>query len=158
MNKNLAIVSALTILMMFAVSCDNHHGQNEATKNEGISIIDDPAQLASRLVFGGSIKKMPARQHVASVNAPSIPADALPLKDQPTNWNNGVTLTRGKAYYINEPWTGTISQDWTSQTGSIDIYINANTTFSNAWWSDDTPVNIYILHGAVPSTYISRSQ
>ncbi len=149
MNKNLAIVSALTILMMFAVSCDNHHGQNEATKNEGISIIDDPAQLASRLVFGGSIKKMPARQHVASVDAPSIPADALPLKDQPTNWNNGVTLTRGKAYYINEPWTGTISQDWTSQTGSIDIYINANTTFSNAWWSDDTPVNIYILPGAV---------
>ena len=59
-----------------------------------------------------------------------------------------MTLTKGKAYYINEAWTGTVSQDWSGE-GSIDIYIAADATFSGAWWNDDTPVNIYILEGAV---------
>ena len=148
MKKSLSIVCTLTILLFASASCDN--GQNPAVSTtENVTIIDDPSQLSSRLVFGGSLKKLPARKRVATTPAPAIPADALPLKDQPTNWNNGVTLTRGKAYFINEPWTGTISQDWSSQTGSIDIYVAADATFSNSWWNDDTPLNIYILEGAV---------
>ena len=148
MRKSLSIVFTLTILLFASASCDN--GKNPAVSTtDNVTIIDDPSQLSSRLVFGGSQKQLPARRIAASTPAPAIPADALPLKDQPTNWNNGVTLTRGKAYYINEPWTGTISQDWSSQTGSIDIYVAANATFSNSWWNDDTPLNIYILEGAV---------
>lgn len=148
MRKSLSIVFTLTILLFASASCDN--GKNPAVSTtDNVTIIDDPSQLSSRLVFGGSQKQLPARRIAASTPAPAIPADALPLKDQPTNWNNGVTLTRGKAYYIDEPWTGTISQDWSSQTGSIDIYVAANATFSNSWWNDDTPLNIYILEGAV---------
>ena len=147
MKKSLSIVCTLTILLFASASCDN--GQNPAVSTtENVTIIDDPSQLSSRLVFGGSLKKLPARKRVATTPAPAIPADALPLKDAPTNWNNGVTLTKGKSYYINEPWTGTISQDWSGE-GSIDIYIAANATFPGAWWNDDTPVNIYILEGAV---------
>ena len=148
MRKSLSIVFTLTILLFASASCDD--GKNPAVSTtDNVTIIDDPSQLSSRLVFGGSQKQLPARRIAASTPAPAIPADALPLKDQPTNWNNGVTLTRGKAYYIDEPWTGTISQDWSSQTGSIDIYVAANATFSNSWWNDDTPLNIYILEGAV---------
>ena len=148
MRKSLSIVCTLTILLFASVSCEN--GKNPAVSTtDNVTIIDDPSQLSSRLVFGGSRKQLPVRRTAASTPAPAIPADALPLKDQPTNWNNGVTLTRGKAYYITEPWTGTISQGWESQSGSIDIYVAANATFSNAWWNDDTPVKIYILPGAV---------
>ena len=148
MRKSLSIVCTLTILLFASVSCEN--GKNPAVSTtDNVTIIDDPSQLSSRLVFGGSRKQLPARRTAATTQAPAIPADALPLKDQPTNWNNGVTLTRGKAYYITEPWTGTISQGWESQSGSIDIYVAANATFSNAWWNDDTPVKIYILPGAV---------
>lgn len=147
MKKSLSIVCTLTILLFASASCDN--GQNPAVSTtENVTIIDDPSQLSSRLVFGSSHKLLPARKRVATTPAPAIPADALPLKDAPTNWNNGVTLTKGKSYYINEPWTGTVSQDWSGE-GSIDIYIAANATFSGAWWNDDTPVNIYILEGAV---------
>lgn len=147
MKKSLSIVCTLTILLFASASCDN--GKNPAVSTtENVTIIDDPSQLSSRLVFGSSHKLLPARKRVATTPAPAIPADALPLKDAPTNWNNGVTLTKGKSYYINEPWTGTISQDWSGE-GSIDIYLAANATFSGAWWNDDTPVNIYILEGAV---------
>lgn len=147
MKKSFSIICTLTILLFASASCDN--GQNPAVSTtENVTIIDDPSQLSSRLVFGSSHKLLPARKRVATTPAPAIPADALPLKDAPTNWNNGVTLTKGKAYYITEPWTGTVSQDWSGE-GSIDIYIAADATFSGAWWNDDTPVNIYILEGAV---------
>ena len=150
MRKNLFLVSMLTVAMIMLSSCDNSHVNNHLSSKGEVTIINDPSQLASRLIFGGSrLKKVQRQQVVEQVAEPTIPSDALPLKDQPTNWNNGVTLTRGKAYFINEPWTGTISQDWSSQTGSIDIYLAANATFSGAWWNDDTPVNIYILSDAV---------
>ena len=61
---------------------------------------------------------------------------------------NFATISKGKSYYIDEEWKGTVSQDWTGE-GSIDIYIKANAEFTGAWWNDDTPVNIYILKGAV---------
>ena len=151
MRKNLFLVSMLTVAMIMLSSCDTNHVNDNLSSKGDVTIINDPSQLASRLVFGGShLKKVQRQQQVVEqVAEPTIPSDALPLKDQPTNWNNGVTLTRGKAYFINEPWTGTISQDWSSSTGSIDIYVAANATFSNSWWNDDTPLNIYILEGAV---------
>lgn len=151
MRKNLFLVSMLTVAMIMLSSCDtNHVNDNLSTKGD-VTIINDPSQLASRLVFGGShLKKVQRQQQVVEqVAEPTIPSDALPLKDQPTNWNNGVTLTRGKAYYIDAAWKGTISQDWSSSTGSIDIYLAANAEFTNVWWNDDVPVNIYILSGAV---------
>ena len=147
MKKSFSIVCTLTIILFASASCDN--GQNPTVSTtENVTIIDDPSQLASRLIFGNSHKLQPARKRIVSTPAPAIPADALPLKDAPTNWNNGVTLTKGKCYYINEPWSGTISQDWSGD-GSIDIYVAADATFTGAWWNDDTPVNIYILEGAV---------
>ena len=139
MRTNLLLVSMLTASMMILSSCkdsENATVNTPSTKGD-VTIINDPSQLASRLVFGSRPKKAPRHQTTRTVTEPSIPAGALPLKDQPTNWNNGVTLTRGKAYFINEPWTGTISQDWSSQTGSIDIYVAADATFSNSWWNED---------------------
>lgn len=147
MKKSFSIVCTLTILLFASTSCDNGKNPTVST-TENVTIIDDPSQLSSRLVFGSSHKLLPARKRTVSTPAPAIPAEALPLKDAPTNWNNGVTLSKGKSYYITEQWTGTISQDWSGE-GSIDIYIAANATFSGAWWNDDTPVNIYILDGAV---------
>ena len=151
MRKNLFLVSMLTVAMIMLSSCDNNHVNDHLSSKGDVTIINDPSQLASRLVFGGShLKKVQRQQQVVEqVAEPTIPSDALPLKDQPTNWNNGVTLTRGKAYYIDAAWKGTISQDWSSSTGSIDIYLAANAEFTNVWWNDDVPVNIYILSGAV---------
>ena len=151
MRKNLFLVSMLTVAMIMLSSCDTNHVNDNLSSKGDVTIINDPSQLASRLVFGGShLKKVQRQQQVVEqVAEPTIPSDALPLKDQPTNWNNGVTLTRGKAYYIDAAWKGTISQDWSSSTGSIDIYLAANAEFTNAWWNDDVPVNIYILSGAV---------
>ena len=152
MRTNLLLVSMLTASMMILSSCKDSENATVNTPLEtkgDVTIINDPSQLASRLVFGSRPKKAPRHQTTRTVTEPSIPAGALPLKDQPTNWNNGVTLTRGKVYYIDAPWKGTISQDWASSTGSIDIYVGANAEFTNAWWNDDTPVNIYILSDAV---------
>ena len=151
MRKNLFLVSMLTVAMIMLSSCDTNHVNDNLSSKGDVTIINDPSQLASRLVFGGShLKKVQRQQRVVEqVAEPTIPSDALPLKDQPTNWNNGVTLTRGKAYYIDAAWKGTISQDWSSSTGSIDIYLAADAEFTGAWWNDDTPVNIYILSGAV---------
>ena len=81
--------------------------------------------------------------------APSIPEGALKLADQPTNWNNGVTLTPGNAYYIDEEWKGTINRATGAEGASIDIYVNANAEFVNSWWNNDVPMNIYILPDAV---------
>jgi len=150
MRTNLFLVSLLTVMMFVATSCDpNNHVDGTLTKGD-VTIINDPSQLASRLVFGNSHKPLAKRQRVAAENPePSIPEGALRLADQPTNWNNGVTLTRGKAYFVDSEWKGTISQDWSSNTGSIDIYLSANAEFTGAWWNDDTPVNIYILSDAV---------
>ena len=149
MRKNLFLVSMLTVALVVMSSCDPNPVDDNLTKGE-VTIINDPSQLASRLIFGGNRPKMaPRQQTVKQVAQPSIPSDALRLADQPTNWNNGVTLTRGKSYFIDAAWKGTISQDWSSNEGSIDIYVAANAEFTNAWWNDDTPVNIYILEGAV---------
>ena len=149
MRKNLLVVSMLTVVMILVSSCENNH-HTTPSKQGDVTIIDDPSHLASRLIFGADRHQKVQRQKtVQQVAEPSIPAGALKLAEQPTNWNNGVTLTRGKAYYIDAEWKGTISQDWSSQSGSIDIYVGANAEFTNAWWNDETPVNIYILSNAV---------
>lgn len=122
----------------------------DITTPDHVTIINDMSQLSSRLVFPTTTAEPKAiRTTLSSAAAPSIPSGALKLAEQPTNWNNGVTLTRGNSYYIDEAWEGTISQDWSSTQGSIDIYIAANAKIVGAWWNDDTPVNIYILPNAV---------
>ena len=146
MKKNF-IFACLSLLAAFSfVSCQ----PNEPKTSTDITITTDASQLAKRLVFTKQNKaQQQVRARVSQTPAPQIPGDALKLSEQPTNWNNGVTLTRGKAYYIDSAWEGTISQDWSVSEGSIDIYVAANAKFTGAWWNDDVPVNIYILPNAV---------
>lgn len=145
------------LMMVILASCMDDNSITPESQEQNITTLDhvklitDNSQLSTRLVFSTPdiVTKAIGTKSVKNIPAPSIPAGALKLADQPTNWNNGVTLTRGKAYYIDEKWEGTISQDWSSNTGSIDIYIGADTKIVNAWWNDDTPVNIYILPNSV---------
>ncbi len=146
MKKNF-IFACLSFLIVFSfVACQ----PDEPKTSTDVTINNDAGQLAKRLVFTKQSKtRQQARAKVSQTPAPQIPSNALKLSEQPTNWNNGVTLTRGKAYYIDSAWEGTISQDWSTSEGSIDIYVAADAKFVGAWWNDDTPVNIYILPNAV---------
>ncbi len=153
MKKNVLLASMFSLMMVTLASCTDDSSDIQLPEKEiidlaNVKLITDQSKLASRLVFVAPETIGSGSRAVEETPAPSIPTDALKLKDQPTNWNNGVTLVKGKSYYIDEEWKGTISQDWTGE-GSIDIYINANAEFTGAWWNDDTPVNIYILPGAV---------
>lgn len=100
-------------------------------------------------------------------DAPEIPADAQLLKDQPTNYNGGVTLYKAGAtgtywngsenvsysatgkYYVpaGETWSGSISINDPGEDG-IDIYIAGNVSTDLLWWNGGKKVNIYILPGA----------
>ena len=153
MKKNVLLASMFSLMMVTLASCTDDSSDIQLPEKEiidlaNVKLITDQSKLASRLVFVAPETIGSGSRAVEETPAPSIPTDALKLKDQPTNWNDGVTLVKGKSYYIDEEWKGTISQDWTGE-GSIDIYINANAEFTGAWWNDDTPVNIYILPGAV---------
>lgn len=155
MKKKFIFAGLFGLMTVVLASCSDDSGitpenqKPEVTTLDHVKLITDKSQLASRLVFAKSGAGTKASRAVKETPAPSIPAGALKLADQPTNWNDGVNLTRGKAYYIDEAWEGSISEDWTSQTGSIDIYMSANAKIVKAWWNDDTPVNIYILPDAV---------
>ena len=153
MKKNVLLASLFSLMMVALASCTDDSNEIQVPEQEvvdlaNVKLITDQSKLASRLVFVTPETVETGSRALEETPEPSIPADALKLKDQPTNWNNGVTLSKGKSYYIDEEWTGTISQDWTGE-GSIDIYVAANATFTGAWWNDGTPVNIYILSGAV---------
>ena len=156
MKKNVIFVGLFALMTVVLASCSDDSGitpenQNpEITTPDHVKLITDKSQLASRFVLvTPEAKAGRSSRAVKETPAPSIPEGALKLSEQPTNWNNGVTLTRGKAYYIDEAWEGTISQDWSSSEGSIDIYMSADAKIVGAWWNDDTPVNIYILPKAV---------
>ena len=153
MNKRNLFAGILGLFAISLTSCEDvsPDGQRpDITTMDHIKLVTDMSQLSSRLVFSSQNHQTKAAGATkATTPAPTIPSDALKLSEQPTNWNNGVNLTRGKSYYIDAPWEGTISQDWSSNEGSIDIYIAANAKIINAWWNDDTPVNIYILPDAV---------
>ena len=156
MKKNVVLVGLFTLMTVILASCSDDSGitpeiqKPEIETPDHVKLITDKSQLASRLVLvTPEAKFSKSSRAVEETPAPSIPEGALKLAEQPTNWNNGVTLTRGKVYYIDEAWEGTISQDWASSEGSIDIYINADAKITGAWWIDDTPVNIYILPEAV---------
>ena len=155
MKKKFIFAGLFGLMTVVLASCSDDSGitpenqKPEVTTLDHVKLITDKSQLASRLVFAKSGAGTKASRAVKETPAPSIPAGALKLADQPTNWNDGVNLTRGKAYYIDEAWEGSISEDWTSQTGSIDIYMSANAKIVKAWWNDDTPVNIHILPDAV---------
>ena len=156
MKKNVIFAGLFALMTVVLASCSDDSGitpenQNpEITTPDHVKLITDKSQLASRFVLvTPEAKAGRSSRAVKETPAPSIPEGALKLSEQPTNWNNGVTLTRGKAYYIDEAWEGTISQDWSSSEGSIDIYMSADAKIVGAWWNDDTPVNIYILPKAV---------
>ena len=153
MKKYIYLASIFAFMMSATTSCSDESAikpENPTVTNPAnIKITTDQSELSGRLVFANHTPAENNTRAYSGTPAPSIPENALKLADQPTNWNNGVTLTRGKAYYIDSAWEGTISQDWSSSEGSIDIYINADAKFTGAWWNDDTPVNIYILPGSV---------
>lgn len=151
MKKYIYLASIFAFMMSATTSCSDESGikpeKPNVTNPANIKITTDQSELSGRLVFANHAPAGSNTRAYSGTPAPAIPDDALKLAEQPTNWNNGVTLTRGKAYYIDSEWEGTISQ--ASDEGSIDIYVNANATFIGAWWNDDTPVNIYILPGSV---------
>lgn len=155
MKKNVFLAGMFGLMTVALASCSDDSGINpdvqkpDLTKPEHVKLITDPSQLASRLVFVNRGAKSKASRAVKATPAPSIPEGALKLADQPTNWNNGVTLTPGNAYYIDEEWKGTISRATGAEGASIDIYVNANAEFVNSWWNNDVPMNIYILPDAV---------
>ena len=155
MKKNVLLAGMFGLMTVALASCSDDSGINpdvqkpDITKPEHVKLITDPSQLASRLVFVNRGAKSKASRAVKATPAPSIPEGALKLADQPTNWNNGVTLTPGNAYYIDEEWKGTISRATGAEGASIDIYVNANAEFVNSWWNNDVPMNIYILPDAV---------
>lgn len=153
MKKYIYLASIFAFMMSATTSCSDESGikpeKPNVTNPANIKITTDQSELSGRLVFANHAPAGTNTRAYSGTPAPAIPDDALKLAEQPTNWNNGVTLTRGKAYYIDSAWEGTISQDWSSSEGSIDIYVNADATFIGAWWNDDTPVNIYILPGSV---------
>lgn len=153
MKKYIYLASLFVFMMSATTSCSDESGitpqKPNVTDLANIKITTDQSELSGRLVFANHTPAESNTRAYSETPAPAIPDDALKLAEQPTNWNNGVTLTRGKAYYIDSEWEGTISQDWSPSEGSIDIYVNADATFTGAWWNDDTPVNIYILPGSV---------
>ena len=153
MKKYIYLASIFAFMMSATTSCSDESAikpENPTVTNPAnIKITTDQSELSGRLVFANHAPAGNSTRAYSETPAPSIPENALRLADQPTNWNNGVTLTRGKAYYIDSEWEGTISNDWSSSEGSIDIYVNADAKFINAWWNDDIPVNIYILPGSV---------
>ena len=153
MKKYIYLASIFAFMMSATTSCSDESGikpENPTVTNPAnIKITTDQSELSGRLVFANHAPAGNSTRANGETPAPTIPDNALKLAEQPTNWNNGVTLTRGKAYYIDSAWEGTISQDWSPSEGSIDIYVNADAKFTGAWWNDDTPVNIYILPGSV---------
>lgn len=155
MKKNVFLAGMFGLMTVALASCSDDSGINpdvqkpDITKPEHVKLITDPSQLASRLVFVNRGVKSKASRAVKATPAPSIPEGALKLADQPTNWNNGVILTPGNAYYIDEEWKGTINRATGAEGASIDIYVNANAEFVNSWWNNDVPMNIYILPDAV---------
>ena len=156
MKKKVLLASLFSLMMVALASCSDdsnitpENQEAEITTPDHVKLITDQSQLASRFVLvTPETKSSRSSRAVKETPAPSIPEGALKLSEQPTNWNNGVTLTRGKAYYIDQAWEGTISQDWSSSEGAIDIYMSADAKIAGAWWNDETPVNIYILPEAV---------
>ena len=155
MKKNVILAGMFGLMTVALASCSDDSGiiqevqKPEITTPDHVKLITDQSQLASRLVFVKRGAESKASRALKETPAPSIPEGALKLADQPTNWNNGVTLTPGNVYYIDEEWKGSISRVTGAEGASIDIYVNANAEFINSWWNNDVPMNIYILPDAV---------
>lgn len=153
MHRLLLYASVFASTLIALISCSNETEeptqQATFTHPSSVTLINDPALLSERLVVNKNEAAPASMRSATEVPAPSIPAEAKNLAEQPTNWNNGVTLSLGNTYYIGADWTGTISQD-NNGSGAIDIYIdtNVNADFTGFWCNDGTPVNIYILPGA----------
>lgn len=151
MKKIFGCVAMLTIFT--ACSDDLTNGLNneaQVIEPSTFTLTTDQSQLGGRLVVTGQQAQSKAFgvSRAAAEEAPAIPADAQPLKDQPTNWNNGVTLSANGKYYVaaGETWNGSLSCPDAGE--GVDIYIAGNAETNLAWWSAGQKVNIYVLEGA----------
>ena len=151
MKKIFGFIAVLALLT--ACSDDLTNGiDNEASLIEpsAFTLTTDQSQLGGRLVVTGQQAQSKAfgLSRAAAEEAPAIPADALPLKDQPTNYNNGVTLAANGKYYVaaGETWKGTVSIN--DAGAGIDIYVAGNVETDLLWWGGGQKVNIYVLDGA----------
>lgn len=115
------------------------------TSPESISLNTDVQTLSERLSFNkeeseGTEK---SRSTIHSVSCPEIPTGVVPLKDAPTNYNNGVMLQAGKAYCIGEgeEFSGTLSGE---SADGVSIYV-AGTLEVSAWWMNGKNIRIIVL-------------
>lgn len=108
-----------------------------------ITLQTDVAMLTQRLTFVDNQTLSALALTRAAVSAPSIPDKAVPLASAPTNYNDGVTLSRGVSYYIGEgeEFAGTISGN---SADKVTIYV-AGTLKVTAWWLNGSDVTIQIL-------------
>jgi hypothetical protein len=127
MKKKRFFTVLYSLITIVFVSCTDNDFNNEIQESDitnpaQIKLITDQSLLASRLyLVTPETKKLGTRAVVNETPAPAIPEGALKLSEQPTNWNNGVTLTPGKSYYIDKEWKGTISRETGAEGTSIDI-------------------------------------
>lgn len=108
-----------------------------------ITLQTDAAMLTKRLAFLDN-ETIPALALTrAGVPAPSIPVKAVQLASAPTNYNNGVTLSKENSYYVNEgeTFTGSISGN---SADKVTIYV-AGVLEVTAWWLIGNDVIIHIL-------------
>ena len=113
MKKYIYLASIFAFMMSATTSCSDESGikpeKPNVTNPANIKITTDQSELSGRLVFANHAPAGTNTRAYSGTPAPAIPDDALKLAEQPTNWNNGVTLTRGKAYYIDSAWEEFVS-------------------------------------------------
>lgn len=175
MRKGL-IITVITTTLLSVTACVNEDDvikdKSQKVNPDELVLNLDKDYLRSRIVADfenvTTATKAGVVEPTLHEDAPSIPADAQPLKDQPTNWNGGVILYKagetgtwwnnatnsnvsysatGK-YYVpaGETWSGSISINDAGE--GIDIYIAGDVSTDLLWYNGGQKVNIYILPGA----------
>lgn len=135
------------VLIIISASCTDFReealGNRTKYANEtSISLNTDIEILSGRLSFIDSGTSN-SRSEIVAYSVPEIPENAYRLANAPTNYNEGVMLTKDNAYYVaeGEKFSGTISG---SSVDNVDIYVAGKLDIT-AWWIDGGNVNIYIL-------------
>lgn len=143
-RENVWLGIALVSISTACTQLDDEAFQNvpEYTDPESISLNTDIQALSQRLSFkvdGTEASRTVERTTVC----PEIPVDALPLKEAPTNYNNGVTLQAGKTYYVGkgELFSGSLSGE---SVDGVSIYV-AGTLEVSAWWLTGKDIRVYVL-------------
>lgn len=142
-------INLLGIALIFAtISCTDF--REEAWNNRekyadtaSITLQTDVATLTKRLTFADNETVSAFALKRVTVSVPSIPNEAVQLSNAPTNYNNGVILSKGGSYYVSEGevFTGSISGN---SADKVTIYV-AGTLEVTAWWLSGNNVTIQIL-------------